>query len=952
MALFPDMEVRTRDAIINFMKGGTPDDDGLAWNIINSLIVLRKERDARRKEVSDLDRRIKALEAEATLSPAEKQELSEYYRERGALAKLVRDLNERPLFQFFSDEGLTPNYAFPEAGVTLKSIIWKRKTESEGEDGQKIENLEFTYERAARSAIVELAPHAKFYAGGRRVVVNQVDVKKSPIEAWRFCTQCTYSALDASSDVLPNCPACGSTHWSDVGQRRTMLRLSQVFAWTEDSESRIDDERDEREASFFNREMLVHFSTEKSSTAWHLASEAVPFGVEFVPSATFREINFGDRTADGTKLAIAGNESVREGFALCEGCGRVQGKAPQHSGSCKYRHSAEPEDYLIHVFLYREFQSEAVRMLLPFVDEPNFDMKLHSFVAALEMGLKRYFGGRIDHLESTRYSEPIEDALQRKQYLVVYDTVPGGTGYLRELVQDSTRFFKILEQAQHVLSTCECQNSPDVDGCYKCLFAYRRARDMADTSRTVALEQISRILEKRDTWKPIDTLGHISVDGLIESLLEARWLEALRRNTQSGVFQKKLVKGKAGYSLTLGDYTWTIEPQVELTSSDGVVYPSRADFVLWPQNEGDPKVRPVVIFADGWKYHKHRLEKDFLQRMAILGSQKFWVWSFVWEDVDRALEFVPGTQTPDLLESGADTSKLRQGLVALGGQHWNFAESSFELLLRYLNTRQHREFELAFATQYLALTATHPLTPKHATLADFVVPNVVDEFQTRTSRLHAPIAAREWPVERGAMEAPTLRLYVANTPATLRPNSPGGQDLTGNATVLLWMDDTPLRLGHSEAQKDWAALLWALNRVQFAGRVFCLPSERQADMDIGKILTRVTVPSAKAVSDHNAWDAAISMAEYVSESYAVKLLEIRDAGLSAPIGGYELVANNRTVAVCEAAWPDQRVALIPNLGEDPDGYDEAMKGFAGSGWEVFDILEVSVAELQQLLGGM
>jgi len=40
-------------------------------------------------------------------------------------------------------------------------------------------------------------------------------------------------------------------------------------------------------------------------------------------------------------------------------------------------------------------------------------------------------------LRTTLYSEPAEDTTLRKQFLVVYDTVPGGTGYLKQLVTPS-----------------------------------------------------------------------------------------------------------------------------------------------------------------------------------------------------------------------------------------------------------------------------------------------------------------------------------------------------------------------------------------------------------------------------------------------------------------------------------------------------------------------------------
>ncbi len=51
------------------------------------------------------------------------------------------------------------------------------------------------------------------------------------------------------------------------------------------------------------------------------------------------------------------------------------------------------------------------------------------------LGLKEYFGN-VDHLRVAISEVPIPDADYRKQYLVIYDSVPGGTGYLKQLMNN------------------------------------------------------------------------------------------------------------------------------------------------------------------------------------------------------------------------------------------------------------------------------------------------------------------------------------------------------------------------------------------------------------------------------------------------------------------------------------------------------------------------------------
>ena len=85
------------------------------------------------------------------------------------------------------------------------------------------------------------------------------------------------------------------------------------------------------------------------------------------------------------------------------------------------------------VYLFREMNSEAIRILLPVSDFQSEEKRL-SFKAALEYGLRLRFRGQPIHLQVLVQEDPVPGGHGTKQYLVLYDTVPGGTGYLAELV--------------------------------------------------------------------------------------------------------------------------------------------------------------------------------------------------------------------------------------------------------------------------------------------------------------------------------------------------------------------------------------------------------------------------------------------------------------------------------------------------------------------------------------
>ena len=88
--------------------------------------------------------------------------------------------------------------------------------------------------------------------------------------------------------------------------------------------SRIDDGSDERDLDFYNRQLLPDFVKGDVELAYRIASDALPFGFEFVRKVVFRDINFGRFAATGDATLVGGREAVRRGFRLCRHCGKVQ----------------------------------------------------------------------------------------------------------------------------------------------------------------------------------------------------------------------------------------------------------------------------------------------------------------------------------------------------------------------------------------------------------------------------------------------------------------------------------------------------------------------------------------------------------------------------------------------------------------------------------------------------
>ena len=318
-----------------------------------------------------------------------------------------------------------------------------------------------------------------------------------------------------------------------------MLKVQMVYSNMDYTKSLINDESDERSNTFYCKQLLVDVDEDHDiSCAYRMDNKDFPFGYEFVRKATLREINFGESDMTGEKLSVSGVEEVRNGFRICKYCGKIQfenGKA-NHSYACKTRKMPalmQNDAYEECLFLYREFSTEILRLLVPATTMDSSSVKMESFVAAFMLGMKEYFGN-VDHLRATVSEAPVPDADYRKQYLVIYDSVPGGTGYLKQLMHEKNALIEIFEKALHVMENCSCKDDPQKDGCYHCLYAYRQSQQIGHISRTTAIRILKSILSGKDnvdfvfpgtifgSWIPRSSNAHLTIySAILASELKA-----------------------------------------------------------------------------------------------------------------------------------------------------------------------------------------------------------------------------------------------------------------------------------------------------------------------------------------------------------------------------------------------------------------------------------------------
>lgn len=932
----PPLSPEATNYLDRFASGDHKEEGSLGYKIIDGLTYLVKERDKFKLRIRNLTKTIKKREADKAKSRSADQELHEIKQEKVGLQVLVKGLNKKNIFNFFTDEGLLPNYAFPEQGVTLHSIIYRyRKEVMEG--GRRYDTFSFAYERGAGAALSELAPNNTFYAGGRRVRVDQVDLQLSEVESWRLCADCSYAELAGTKSPSSSCPRCGNTMWSDSGRQFQMIRMKQVFATTPDDRSRISDDRDERSPAFFVKQMMMDYEPSAEEKAWQLTATEAFFGYAFISRAVFREVNFGPLTGEGDAIKVAGEEALRPGFSICRHCGKVpdeRGKKT-HTWTCPARDNEKEDTWLDCAYLYREFSSEAVKILLPISGIEGSDVRLQSFIAAFHLGLKKQFGGDIDHLRSMLHTEPFADSALRTQYLVIYDTVPGGTGYLKELIKPG-KLLEVLDLALKVLEGCGCASDDTKDGCYGCLYGYRNSNSMSAISRRTAVDMLKEILKDRDSLQEVEKISKKSMNALFDSDLEVRFVEAIRRQSDPerpvGMV-KQIVNGTPGFLLTIGEgegkVRWQVAQQVELGTLEGVTIPSKVDFIFYPVRQA-ADVKPVVVFTDGFTFHKNRIGLDMAQRMAIAQSGRYHVWSLSFKDVQNEFKPIyPCWYSEWFKERGmmvGDTlGKFWAGFLLKDRERELLKKvSSFQLLFDYLVRPQPMIWKDMALVYSLCL---------HKDVKKEVPDSWVERLRVFPEHITEPVTGKTGECYTGGGEwddLPAVKVYARSDPSAVKKEY-------NRIGLLAILEDSEESMSGDEFEAVWNGFIRAYNLMQFLpGTRFItrngVAEHRYDDLSDKARVIDVTPPVIEEKERSDAW---AEMRDFISEELYLLLDALEAGGIEAPAAGYEFTSDGEVIGELELAWHSERIGVYASQT------DKMLTKLKADGWRLFPVDDVA-----------
>lgn len=916
--------------------------------LLQRIRKVAQEFDRQRRELDNARRRLQ--DQKSKLDEHEVEALLEIEDELRVLKGRQNSLSRTTSLELLTNNGLLPNYAFPESGVRFYGSVYNRHRTAE----KPIPPIEVV--RPAASALRELAPHNHFYTHKRQFEIQQIGIgsREEPLtETWAICGKCGHMRPTSEltrEDTSPACPQCnydgGADSQADIGQHRTFVKFSrsQAISVMEQYDSLSSDRSDERENLFYQRRYSFDLTVDAPSGA--TGEAGLPFGIEYRSAVILREVNVGYYDDKGVIAFGPEGPAPEHGFMVCADCGVVAGPHEaldkvKHRRSCSARRKlekAKAEGRTIHpfreepVYLYREISSEAIRILLP----PMAEEEIQSLRACLSLGLRLRFEGDPSHLTIFPQKLPDGDNSLTRDYLVILDRVPGGTGYLKTLFQETDGaertgegIMAVMRLALDAMESCRCGRlseleENDTDGCYRCVRTYSQRYNAAQVSRDLGIRLLKKLIAAGEKRLEREGLTEIPNTSLFGSLLERELVRKLEEWVleRSGSWEKTLVQGKAGFRFTIPSpsHTWELELQPQLGQPQGVTLQCQPDFLL--RCADDESIRPIAIFTDGFEFHVkvNRLADDMAKRRSILNAGRYHLWNITWDDIQQTgPDGFCLLQTPmaSKVEYFANAA-LNQGIPMPGGR--KALGNPWQQLLGFIEKPDARgwqklaDFAAAFPLEVLAAHRTHrepdlfEALEDWCTGRDFVLPDAV-ENGTWVCNPQASVGG-------DIVALSTLEACLANRREQVRVTARLG-------------DSDDERQNSQRYRPRWRRFLACLNLFQFCDSfTFFTTSEVSAGTAPDVLPSKTTLEVASGE-----W---AEVREAVIASFQTLVDGLAVAQMPIPKAAYEDEAIDDE-AFAELAWPDRSPPLAVLAGDQAS----LASAWQAAGWKV-----VTADELQ------
>lgn len=484
-----------------------------------------------------------------------------------AYFEITQDPERAYPLSFLSDAGLLPSYQFPTDTFSLDPGVQDTPT----------------LFRAAALAVEEFAPGNLVYANGhklktiraifaggwtpRGIVGAKTNLESSGLaRTFYFCEACDMSTETARNE----CPVCAQA----LGRHTNIAFVKQFEA---EDQARITADEDARERRRFDIRQTL--ADEDGVNAWFYEYPFLP--LEHRRDARTLVTNWGrqdPKTGQG------------EHFWICAECGRHRPSDDERAKRWGEDHARICPGQCEELILGYEFRTDVLVVTVPpQPGGPPYDEAI--LVSAAEALL----------IAATAYleTEPTEIAAfprrmgaGRPGQVVLYETVPGGAGYLEELTANLPA---AAAAAYQRLFGHDCARA-----CYRCLKRFGNQRWHALLDKELVRGMLFHLMHA-DRVSPTMVPSGAGV-GTLQVQLASRREERQKSVYPKGYVEEVLLDALRAFS----DVPAPLRDQ-EIHRADGTLV-TVPDFA-WPD------VR-LAVYCDGYQYHAERdvLELDAAKR--------------------------------------------------------------------------------------------------------------------------------------------------------------------------------------------------------------------------------------------------------------------------------------------------------------------------------------------------
>jgi very-short-patch-repair endonuclease len=528
----PDIQTAVAEAFVK-----ERDEGGLSW-LTEDYVQKRVEQfiPGLREGLENWCRRYREVYEELRKSRVKvRPTQAEQERERKlslALFTLENDRRYYPL-SYLAQVGFLPRYGFPGATVAIR------------DDRQR------EISQAASVGIIEYAPGNIVYVGGRKLRVTRLlfpgGTKDDPTynaETYKYCPNCDF-ATDRNLDRA--CPYC---HEPLMTGR--FLDYEAAYGGEIDFITQDDEYRDHE-----NYDTVTYLQPRQDEPTPH--DRTVLYDRWAFEYSRLRQVEIFNRGR------LERGSGRRQPFVVCLECGMWHeprrdearrasrdDRVPGHLPSCTVPTWDPDMDPRIEreLHLRAAVQGDVIEIPLP-AEVVHNAAWIETFAQALKLGMQLEFFVAPHELDS--FVRRWEEDGQKHAALVLYDTMPGGTGYLLRLVDNMPQL--TARVARH-LADCPCERA-----CYRCLKEFWNQRIHHLLDKTL----VQTVLETLAAAGPGIVLPPLSHRQRFESFLEAEFYSLLQKEGLPLPKAQEIVRTPDGTYIMRADFTYDHPPTVILT---------------------------------------------------------------------------------------------------------------------------------------------------------------------------------------------------------------------------------------------------------------------------------------------------------------------------------------------------------------------------------------------------